>query len=143
MFFGVSTPSKTGRASRSARTSGSMSPDSPVRTAVWKKTLPPQTMGLDALLPGVATFHFMFSVSLQVTGVSESELARLPGVRRVGSDADRTILFSDSQHVLAPLVQLLEKRGADYSDVRTRSPGLEEVFLHLTGAGELGGEAHR
>lgn len=84
---------------------------------------------VDALLDNTDLDH---EISLRVSGVADAELVSLPGVRRVGADEGRTILYCDSQHVLAALVQLLESRNADYSDVRTKSPGLEEVFLHLT-----------
>ena len=62
-----------------------------------------------------------------------SELERLPGVRNVADDDRRTVLACESQHVLTDLVRAFDRLGIEYSDVRTRSPGLEDLFLKLTG----------
>ena len=40
----------------------------PVAMAVWMKIWFSQTMGVDMPRPGIFTFHFTFSVSLQVVG---------------------------------------------------------------------------
>ena len=72
-------------------------------------------------------------VSFEATGLDKRVFERLDGVRRVKQERGRTVLACDSQHVLADLVRLFDREGAEYSNVRTRSPGLEDVFLHLTG----------
>lgn len=61
------------------------------------------------------------------------ELDGVAGVRRAEREGERVRLYCDSQHVLAAVVLFLEKRGVTYRNVRTSSPGLEDVFLYLTG----------
>ena len=72
-------------------------------------------------------------ISFDAAGVDESTLSSLPGVRSTAMDGNRTVLACDSQHVLTDLVRLFDQKNISYSNVRTRSPGLEDVFLHLTG----------
>lgn len=72
-------------------------------------------------------------ISFEAPELDESGLSLIPGVRRVNRDGTRIVLACDSQHVLTDLVRLLDKKDISYTNVRTRSPGLEDVFLHLTG----------
>jgi len=72
-------------------------------------------------------------ISFEASGLDESRLSLIPGVRRVHRDGTRIVLACDSQHVLTDLVRVFDTEDIPYTNVRTRSPGLEDVFLHLTG----------
>jgi hypothetical protein len=72
-------------------------------------------------------------ISFRAPDLAPTVLEQLPGVRSVSVDRDRTTLACDSQHVLTDLVRVFDQRAIEYSDVRTRSPGLEDLFLKLTG----------
>ena len=72
-------------------------------------------------------------ISFEASGIDESTLLAIPGVRRVQRNGTRIVLACDSQHLLTDLVRLFDREEISYTNVRTRSPGLEDVFLHLTG----------
>ena len=85
-----------------------------------------------ALLDGSDLDH---EISFSSNGIDLAALERLDGVRRVNVDNDRISLGCSSQHVLAGLIGYLESRNTEYRDVQTRSPGLEDLYLTLTGKG--------
>jgi ABC-2 type transport system ATP-binding protein len=72
-------------------------------------------------------------ISFEAEGLDENSFSGMSGVRGVSRNDARITLACDSQHVLTDLVRLFDKKDIAYSNVRTRSPGLEDVFLHLTG----------
>jgi ABC-2 type transport system ATP-binding protein len=72
-------------------------------------------------------------ISFSAPGMDRSILESLSGVRGVSRSNGRTVLACDSQHVLTDLVRAFDTHRIEYADVRTRSPGLEDLFLKLTG----------
>jgi ABC-2 type transport system ATP-binding protein len=86
--------------------------------------------GVDALVAESGLDH---EISFEAPDINRSSLEQLPGVRRVSQDDSRITLACESQHVLTELVRLFDRQEVDYTNVRTRSPGLDELFLHLTG----------
>jgi ABC-2 type transport system ATP-binding protein len=72
-------------------------------------------------------------ISFEAAGLDGATLSAIAGVRGVCRDGSRIVLACDSQHVLTDLVRLFDRRDVAYTNVRTRSPGLEDVFLNLTG----------
>src|SRR5947207_13209659 len=71
----------------------------PTGMAVRIKTRSPQTMGVESPAPGILTFHFMWSVSLQVKGGSASGASPVAsGPRHWGQNS----LASDAELADAP-----------------------------------------
>ena len=72
----------------------------------------------------------------QPDGLSESELAGLPGVRRLASENGEVALYTrDVAGTVAALLSLAEQRGVGGVDLTVRRPTVEDVFLELTGRG--------
>jgi ABC-2 type transport system ATP-binding protein len=68
--------------------------------------------------------------------VEDEALRALPGVSGVLEEASRTRLTVTRQHEAMPaLMALLEKRGAELTDLTTHRATLEDVFISLTGRG--------
>ena len=66
--------------------------------------------------------------------LSDSALAGLRDVSRVGHDEDETLLYTANvPRTIAALLELAESAGAGDLDVAVRRPSLEDVFLELTG----------
>jgi ABC-2 type transport system ATP-binding protein len=60
-------------------------------------------------------------------------LEEVEGVRRVETRTGRATVHTDSQRVLSRVVLYLEHQSIGYDNLSSRSPGLEDVFLDLTG----------
>jgi ABC-2 type transport system ATP-binding protein len=66
--------------------------------------------------------------------LNESGLLAIPGVRSVKCDDDRLLIESDAEvNNLDAVIRTLVACGAEITDVETRGPSLETVFLALTG----------
>jgi ABC-2 type transport system ATP-binding protein len=66
--------------------------------------------------------------------LTDTALAGLRDVSRVGHDEDETLLYtSNVPRTIAALLELAEGVGAGDLDVAVRRPTLEDVFLELTG----------
>ncbi len=69
-----------------------------------------------------------------VAGLSDEELAALPGVRSVRAGPNRTAITVTQVHRAVPaLLGLLERRGVALSLLTTHHATLEDVFVSLTG----------
>ncbi|MFJ9248943.1 ATP-binding cassette domain-containing protein [Streptomyces sp. NPDC101776] len=79
-------------------------------------------------------------VVLRDAGQLGAAVALLPGFGAgVSVDVDRRLLsapVADRMTALSGVVRALEEAGIDAEDVALRRPTLDEVFLHLTGAGK-------
>lgn len=71
-------------------------------------------------------------ISLLAPQADLASIRAIKGVRSAELKGDRIVVRCASQHLLAQIVLLLERAKIEYRNVRTRSPGLEEVFLALT-----------
>ena len=69
--------------------------------------------------------------------VDRASLERLPGVSEVagpdGAGGRFTLRTTDLERTLVALLHFAERAGAPLTDLRVYQPGLEEVFLALTG----------
>jgi len=66
--------------------------------------------------------------------IPEAELADLPAVKEVGSDAGGIFLTVSEPHITIPaLLDRLRSRNLDLARLTTRNASLEDVFVHLTG----------
>jgi ABC-2 type transport system ATP-binding protein len=67
--------------------------------------------------------------------VTDDELGRLAGVRRVAHEDDSaTLLYTtDVAATIGALLELAEERGSEPRGLGIRNPSLEDVFLDLTG----------
>ncbi|MCK4515296.1 MAG: ABC transporter ATP-binding protein [Spirochaetaceae bacterium] len=92
-----------------------------------------ELVALDRVESLLSSSDLDHEISFEAPGLDESRLLMIPGVRSVHRDDTRIVLACDSQHVLTDLVRLLDREDISFANVRTRSPGLEDVFLHLTG----------
>jgi ABC-2 type transport system ATP-binding protein len=91
---------------------------------------------IPALIAGSKLDHF---VSFESADPKVQGLEGVEGVRRVESGDGRVLVRTDSQRVLSRVVLFLEHQSVSYDDLSSRSPGLEDVFLDLTGE-EFGGD---
>jgi ABC-2 type transport system ATP-binding protein len=70
---------------------------------------------------------------------STASLEGLPGVKKVEKQGDQVVVYGrgngalGSPSIVAAVVNALSETGLDFSDLRTESPDLEDVFLTLTG----------
>ncbi|UVI31022.1 ABC transporter ATP-binding protein [Paenibacillus spongiae] len=63
-------------------------------------------------------------------------LQHIPGVQEVELRNDTYVLYtSDLQATLTSFVQLMSERRLTFTDLRTRTATLEDVFIHMTGRG--------
>lgn len=60
-------------------------------------------------------------------------LTDLPQVSRVEQFGDRVVVYGHGERFASSVVYALEDAGADFVDLRTEQPNLEDVFLSLTG----------
>jgi ABC-2 type transport system ATP-binding protein len=60
-------------------------------------------------------------------------LRALPGVRRVESSGERTIVYGESDQLVVDVVTFLSARRIKFRDLRTEQANLEDVFLAMTG----------
>ncbi len=68
--------------------------------------------------------------------LDDASLRALPSIVRVSSKADARVLHAkDVSTALPALLELARTRGAQVKHVDTREATLEDVFVHLTGAG--------
>jgi hypothetical protein len=66
-------------------------------------------------------------------GVVVPDLARIGVVERVEQNGTRVVVFGQGNRFASTVVSALEDAEADFSDLRTEQPNLEDVFLSLTG----------
>jgi ABC-2 type transport system ATP-binding protein len=70
---------------------------------------------------------------------STASLESLPGVKKVEKQGDQVVVYgrgngtAGSPSIVAAVVNTLSGEGLAFSDLRTESPDLEDVFLTLTG----------
>ena len=65
---------------------------------------------------------------------AQEKLAQLPGVSRVGYDADEVVLFtSNIPATIGALLELTGRAGTEPANLMIRRASLEDVFLELTG----------
>jgi ABC-2 type transport system ATP-binding protein len=70
----------------------------------------------------------------RVEGLSETDLAALPGVSSVKYDADEVLLYTRGvAATIGALLELTEARGVEPHGLGVRRATLEDVFLDLTG----------
>jgi ABC-2 type transport system ATP-binding protein len=72
-------------------------------------------------------------VSFDSTDLKARGLEEVEGVRRVEIDNGRVNVRTESQRILSRVVLYLEHQSVRYDNLRSRNPGLEDVFLELTG----------
>lgn len=64
----------------------------------------------------------------------EAELHALDGVKQVVNQDDMFVLYTDDlQATLTSLIQTASEKQLALSDLQTRTPTLEDVFIHMTG----------
>lgn len=83
---------------------------------------------------GGADRDVVAALAESVSGVRSAE-------RSSEQSGGRIVLQCDSQSVLADLIRFLDARSVSYKNVRTKSPGLDELFLKLTEDAPAGGPA--
>ena len=88
-----------------------------------------------ALIASLGAEHVVtFSVEEGGGGLDTTELRSLAGVTSVLEEADEVSLTtSELRLTIPPLLAALERRGARFAELRTRSATLEDVFVSLTG----------
>ena len=69
------------------------------------------------------------------------ELEALPGVRQVGRDEATLTLQAADDDALSSAVALLVGRGAKIREVKSREPGLEQLYLSIVREAEEGDDA--
>jgi len=73
-------------------------------------------------------------IVFSVDGPVDMDLYRaIPGVTRVERSGDRVIIFGRGDGLLVRVVMALDSAKTRFRDLRTEQPGLEDVFLALTG----------
>ncbi len=76
-------------------------------------------------------------VSFASDGSVEIDLAALPGVERVSAAAGGYRLYTEKPgRTATELVKFAQSRGLAIVEIATCKPTLEDVFVHLTGAGK-------
>ncbi|MDQ7794796.1 MAG: ABC transporter ATP-binding protein [bacterium] len=73
-------------------------------------------------------------VAFSIEGQMDTEiLSDVPGVTRVEQHGDRIVVHGSGTKLLGRVVSALESSAVSFSQLRTEEPGLEDVFLALTG----------
>ena len=73
-------------------------------------------------------------IVFNVDGPVDVDLYRtIPGVTRVDQLGGRIIIFGRGDGLLVRVVMTLDSAKTRFRDLRTEQPGLEDVFLALTG----------
>jgi ABC-2 type transport system ATP-binding protein len=67
------------------------------------------------------------------TEPAELQLAAIPGVTNIEVNGDRVSVDGYGERFISSVVTSLEDHRADFFDLRTEQPTLEDVFLRLTG----------
>ena len=66
--------------------------------------------------------------------LTDDELSSIPGVVRVHTVEERTVLHVEHTHRAIPaLVGTIKERGLTLANLHTHRPTLEDVFVNLTG----------
>jgi ABC-2 type transport system ATP-binding protein len=74
------------------------------------------------------------------TAPAPKELNSLPGVTQIEADDRVFRLYTSSPgHVLTHIIRLADRKGLEITDICSRKPSLEEVFLYMTSRGRQGG----
>ena len=58
---------------------------------------------------------------------------KVKGVRRVRTDGNNLIAMVEDEETIASMISSMVKAGGKITSVKEESPGLEEIFLKLTG----------
>lgn len=92
-------------------------------------------MALDTPFLLVKNFQSDSAVEFRFLGEDhEAELHALDGVKQVVNQDDVFVLYTDDlQATLASLIQTASEKQLSLSDLQTRTPTLEDVFIHMTG----------
>jgi ABC-2 type transport system ATP-binding protein len=68
-----------------------------------------------------------------LNGNAEQQLAAIPEVTGMEINGERVSVEGFGERFISSVVASLENGGADFRDLRTEQPSLEDVFLQLTG----------
>lgn len=84
-------------------------------------------------------YHGAVSFSASGSGMAQEMLGRLPQVASIEVDPldGRTTVFpKPGERILGPVQQLLREQGLEVSEIQLESGRLDEVFRHITTAGD-------
>lgn len=84
-------------------------------------------------------YHGAVSFSASGSGMAQEMLGRLPQVAAIEVDPldGRTTVFpKPGERILGPVQQLLREQGLEVSEIQLESGRLDEVFRHITTAGD-------
>jgi ABC-2 type transport system ATP-binding protein len=84
-------------------------------------------------------YHGAVSFSAPGSGMAQEMLGRLPQVAAIEVDPldGRTTVFpKPGERILGPVQQLLHEQGLEVSEIQLESGRLDEVFRHITTAGD-------
>jgi ABC-2 type transport system ATP-binding protein len=84
-------------------------------------------------------YHGAVSFSAPGSGMAQEMLGRLPQVAAIEVDPldGRTTVFpKPGERILGPVQQLLREQGLEVSEIQLESGRLDEVFRHITAAGD-------
>ena len=90
-------------------------------------------IALDTVAGLVGRSRLDHLVSFESTDAGAEGLREVDGVRRVDVADGRVNVYAESQRILSRVVLYLEHHSVRYDNLRSRNPGLEDVFLELTG----------
>jgi len=85
-------------------------------------------------------YHGAVSFSAPGSGMAQEMLGRLPQVAAIEVDPldGRTTVFpKHGERILGPVQQLLREQGLEVSEIQLESGRLDEVFRHITTAGDV------
>lgn len=88
---------------------------------------------LDTVENIIATSGIDTMVSFQARDQDMQDITEVAGVNRVEKTGDTITIYGQHRRLIGNIVSYLERKQADYSNLRLKTPNLEDVFLKYTG----------